>query len=313
MDFSHVPVLYEESIRALNIKAGGIYVDGTLGGAGHAAAVCSRLNESGIFIGIDRDRAALAASKEKLNALGNSCKTILVHSNYEDIKQILELHGIDAVDGALLDLGVSSYQLDEPERGFSYMHDAPLDMRMNADDRITACDIVNGYSEAELARLIKNFGEERWADRIASFICKARNEKEIKTTFELADIIKAAVPAAARREGPHPAKRSFQAIRIEVNDELGSLKRALNDMLDVLAPGGRLAVISFHSLEDRIVKDCFKARLVPCTCPPEFPICVCGKKADVIKITGKPILPGADEIKNNPRSRSAKLRAIEKK
>lgn len=313
MEFSHVPVLYEECIRSLKIKDDGIYVDGTLGGAGHASGVCSKLGKDATFIGIDRDVDALNASKERLNALNAKCKMHFVQSNYADIKSVLRELGVSSIDGALLDLGVSSFQLDNPQRGFSYMHDAPLDMRMNANDSFTAADVVNTYSERDLLRIIKDYGEERWASRIAQFICEARKEKAITTTAELVEIIKAAIPAAARREGPHPAKRTFQAIRIEVNDELGGLERAVNDFIDVLAPGGRLSIITFHSLEDRIVKDIYKQRINPCTCPPEFPVCVCKKVSDVKKITGKPILPSDAEIENNPRSRSAKLRVIEKR
>lgn len=313
MEFSHVPVLYEECIKALDIKPDGIYVDGTLGGAGHASGVCTKLGKDGLFIGIDRDIDALNASQKRLLDSGTPCVKKFVQSNYADIKFVLRDLGIENIDGALLDLGVSSFQLDNPERGFSYMHDAPLDMRMNASDKFTAEDVVNDYSEKDLVRIIKDYGEEKWAARIAQFICDARSEERITTTGKLVEIIKAAIPAAARREGPHPAKRTFQAIRIEVNDELGALERAVSDFIDVLAPGGRLAIITFHSLEDRIVKDIFKNRLNPCTCPPEFPVCVCGKKPDVKKITGKPILPSDLELENNPRARSAKLRVIEKK
>ena len=313
MEFSHVPVLYQECLNSLNIKPDGIYVDGTLGGAGHASGVCANLNDSGLFIGIDRDIDALNASQKRLNEANTVCSKKFVQSNYADIKFVLRDLGIDKIDGALLDLGVSSFQLDNPERGFSYMHDAPLDMRMNASDSFTAEDVVNDYSEKDLIRIIKDYGEEKWAVRIAQFICDARAEERITTTGKLVDIIKAAIPAAARREGPHPAKRTFQAIRIEVNDELGALQRAVNDFIDVLAPNGRLAIITFHSLEDRIVKDIFKDRLNPCTCPPEFPVCICGKKPDVKKITGKPILPSDEELEINPRARSAKLRVIEKK
>ena len=313
MEFSHVPVLYEECIKALDIKPDGIYVDGTLGGAGHASGVCTKLGKDGLFIGIDRDIDALNASQKRLLDSGTPCDKKFVQSNYADIKFVLRDLGIENIDGALLDLGVSSFQLDNPERGFSYMHDAPLDMRMNASDKFTAEDVVNDYSEKDLVRIIKDYGEEKWAARIAQFICDARSEERITTTGKLVEIIKAAIPAAARREGPHPAKRTFQAIRIEVNDELGALERAVSDFIDVLAPGGRLAIITFHSLEDRIVKDIFKNRLNPCTCPPEFPVCVCGKKPDVKKITGKPILPSDLELENNPRARSAKLRVIEKR
>lgn len=313
MEFSHVPVLYDECMRALAIKPDGIYVDGTMGGGGHSSGICERLGEGGLFIGIDRDIDAINAASKRLNDQGTPCEKRFVQSNYADIKQVLEREGIGSIDGALLDLGVSSFQLDNPERGFSYMSDAPLDMRMDAGSDFTAYDVVNGYSEKELFRIIKDYGEERWAKRIAEFIISARKEKKIESTFELVDIIKAAIPAAARREGPHPAKRTFQAIRIEVNDELGALEKAVSDFIDVLAPKGRLAIISFHSLEDRIVKDTFKARLNPCICPPEFPVCTCGRKPDVNKITGRPIIPTDLEIENNPRSRSAKLRILEKK
>ncbi len=308
--FSHVPVLYNEVMEGLDIKEGGTYADGTLGGAGHSSGICERLGKDGHLIGIDRDADALRAASEKLKSF--NCRCSLVQSNYSDIKLVLEDLGVKALDGALLDLGVSSYQLDNPARGFSYMHDAPLDMRMNADDVLTAEDIVNGYSKEELTRIISEYGEERWAARIAQFIEQRRKESRIRTTFELVDVIKAAVPAAARREGPHPAKRTFQALRIEVNDELGSLSRALTDFIDVLAPKGRLAVISFHSLEDRIVKETFNKRLAPCICPPEFPVCVCGRKPDVKKVTKKPVTASDKELSENPRARSAKLRIIEK-
>ena len=310
MEFSHVPVLLGEVLEGLDIKQNGIYADGTLGGAGHGKEIASRLGPEGVFIGIDRDRDALDASSERLAGL--SCRVELVQSNYSQIKQVLRELGINALDGALLDLGVSSFQLDNPERGFSYMQDAPLDMRMNADDSLTAEDVVNGYSEEELARIIKEYGEERWASRIASFIARERKKTRITGTLQLVEIIKAAVPASARRDGPHPAKRTFQALRIEVNDELGQLKTAVDDFVDVLAPGGRLAIISFHSLEDRIVKECFARRLDPCICPPDLPVCVCGRKPDVRKVTRKPVTASKEELDINPRSRSAKLRVIEK-
>ena len=310
MEFSHVPVLYDSVMEGLNIRPGCIYADGTLGGAGHSSGICERLNGNGTLIGIDRDTDALKAAEKRLEPY--SCTKYFVHSNYSDIKLVLSELGINALDGALLDLGVSSFQLDNPERGFSYMHDAPLDMRMNADDSLTAETVVNEYSEEELARIIKEYGEERWAVRIAQFIAKERKQKRITTTYELVGIIKAAMPAAARRDGPHPAKRTFQAIRIEVNDELGHLTRAVNDFTDVLAPGGRLAIISFHSLEDRIVKEAFQQRLNPCTCPPDLPVCVCGKKPEIKKVTHKPSVADTKELELNPRSRSAKLRIIEK-
>ena len=310
MEFSHVPVLLDEVLEGLNIREGGIYVDGTLGGAGHGKEIAVRLGAGGVFVGIDRDRDALDASRSRLEGL--NCRVELVQSNYSQIKLVMSELGLPGLDGALLDLGVSSFQLDNPERGFSYMHDAPLDMRMNADDSLTAEDVVNGYSKEELARIIKDYGEERWAGRIAEFIVRARAEKRITGTFELVDIIKAAVPASARRDGPHPAKRTFQALRIEVNDELGQLRTAVDDFIDCLAPGGRLAIISFHSLEDRIVKECFQKRLDPCICPPDLPVCVCGRKPDIKRITRKPVTASAAELEANPRARSAKLRVIEK-
>ena len=310
MEFRHVPVLLDECLEGLSIKSDGIYVDGTLGGGGHASAVCERLSGSGTLIGIDRDRDAIDAAGKRLE--NYPCRKIFVNRNYSDIKEILKDNGIDSIDGALLDLGVSSFQLDNAERGFSYMNDAPLDMRMNRDDSLTAKDVVNGYSRADLTRIISAYGEERWASRIASFIEEARKEKPIETTGELTEIIKAAIPASARRTGPHPAKRTFQAIRIEVNEELTRLEKALEDFCDVLSPGGRLCVISFHSLEDRIVKDVMARRADPCTCPPDIPVCVCGKVADIKKITRKPVVPSGEEQEDNPRARSAKLRICEK-
>lgn len=309
MEFAHVPVLFDEVIEGLNIRPGKVYADGTLGGAGHSSGICENLNGHGTLIGIDKDTDALNAAKQRLEKY--SCEKHFVHSNYSDIKLILSELNIHSLDGALLDLGVSSFQLDNPQRGFSYMSDAPLDMRMNAEDNFTAENVVNEYSEDELRRIIKDYGEEKWAARIAEFIVRKRSEKTITSTFELVDIIKAAIPAAARREGPHPAKRTFQAIRIEVNDELGHLRRAVDDFVDVMAPEGRLAIITFHSLEDRIVKEAFAKRLNPCTCPPELP-CVCGKVSDIKKVTRKPSTAGVKELERNPRSRSAKLRIIEK-
>ena len=309
-EFRHIPVLLNECIDNLAIKPDGIYVDGTIGGGGHASHICERLSDRGILIGIDRDKDALSASLGRLE--GQVCKRILVQSDYADIKTVLAGQGLEKIDGALLDLGVSSYQLDNAKRGFSYMHDAPLDMRMDQSGSLTAYDVINGYERDAITRVISEYGEERWARRISDFICEARRKKPIETTGELVEIIKAAIPARARREGPHPAKRTFQAIRIEVNDELGQLRSAIDDFCDVLAPGGRLCIITFHSLEDRIVKDIFRKRVNPCVCPPEFPVCVCGKVGDVKKVTGKPITPGDEEIRNNPRARSAKLRVLEK-
>ena len=312
MDFKHVPVLYEECLEGLAIKPDGIYVDGTLGGAGHAFGIGSRLSEKGILIGIDRDKEAIKAAEKRLESL--SCTKFLVQSTYDQIEDVLTQLQIDGIDGALLDIGVSSYQLDNGERGFSYMHDAPLDMRMNQDDSFSAYDVVNGYDKKKLTEIIRKYGEERWASRISDFIVKHRREEgDIKTTGELVDIIKAAIPASARREGPHPAKRTFQAIRIEVNSELEQLENAIDRFCDVLRPGGRLCIITFHSLEDRIVKEAFQRRLNPCTCPKEFAVCVCGKVTDVVKVTGKPIISGEEELTENPRARSAKLRIIEKK
>lgn len=310
MEFIHKSVLFDECMEGLNIKPDGIYVDGTLGGGGHSSGICEKLGPDGILIGIDRDRDALDAASKRLEQY--DCQKYFVQSNYSDIVQVLDDLGIDKIDGALLDLGVSSFQLDNPERGFSYMNDAPLDMRMSQDDDFTAWDVVNGYDQKELTRIISKYGEERWASRIADFIVKARGDKPLESTFELVDVIKKAIPASARRTGPHPAKRTFQAIRIEVNDELGQLERAVEEFCQVLAPKGRLCIITFHSLEDRIVKEIFNNRANPCTCPKEFPICVCGNKADIKKVTGKPVIPSEAELEENPRARSAKLRIAQK-
>ncbi|MGI6722409.1 MAG: 16S rRNA (cytosine(1402)-N(4))-methyltransferase RsmH [Anaerovoracaceae bacterium] len=310
MEFKHKPVLLEECIENLRIKPDGIYLDGTLGGGGHSEEIAKRLSREGMLIGIDRDEDALAAAGKRLEPY--ACRKHFAHSNYTEVKQVLAEAGVEKVDGALLDLGVSSFQLDNAARGFSYMNDAPLDMRMDRDDRYTASDVVNGYEEKDLKDVIRKYGEERWASRIAQFIVKERKKQPIETTGQLVDIIKAAIPAGARRNGPHPAKRTFQAIRIEVNDELSGLKKAVDEFCDILAPGGRLCIITFHSLEDRIVKDSFNKRANPCTCPPELPVCVCGKVADIRKVTGKPLVPGEEELNGNPRARSAKLRVAEK-
>lgn len=310
MEFYHKPVLFQECVDGLAIKPDGIYVDGTLGGAGHAQGIAEKLGREGTLICIDRDEEAIEASRPRLASA--ECRVEIVHGNYADIKEILSDLGIDKIDGALLDLGVSSHQLDDPQRGFSYMYDAPLDMRMDKSESGGAKSIVNELSKEELTRVIRDYGEERYASRIASLIEKARAEKPIETTGELVSIIKAAIPAAARREGHHPAKRTFQAIRIAVNDELEGLKNAVEDFCDVLKPGGRLCIISFHSLEDRIVKEIFNRRENPCTCPKNIPVCVCGKKPDVKKVTKKPILPSEGEEEENPRARSAKLRICEK-
>ena len=309
MEFEHTPVLYEEVMEALAIKPDGIYADGTAGGGGHSSGIASRLSEKGLLIAVDRDREALEAAENRLAEY--KCKKKLLHSNYSDTEAIANAAG-GKIDGILLDLGVSSYQLDNPERGFSYMQDAPLDMRMDDGDSMTAYDVVNTYGRADLARIIREYGEENWAARIAEFIEKARKEKPIETTAELTEIIKAAIPAKARRTGPHPAKRTFQAIRIEVNDELGHLREAVAKLPNLLGSGWRLAIITFHSLEDRIVKTEFEKRLNPCTCPKELPVCVCGKVADVKRVTRKPIVPSKEETESNPRARSAKLRVLEK-
>jgi len=311
MEFKHTSVLYEEVVENLNIKPDGIYVDGTLGGGGHSAGICQRLDGTGILIGIDRDQDALQAAEQNLQKY--SCRKYFIQDNYENITHVLQQLNIEEIDGAVLDLGVSSFQLDNPERGFSYMNDGRLDMRMNVNDSLTAWQIVNQWSREELTEIIRKYGEEKWASRIAQFIVEHRKAQPIQTTFQLVDIIKAAIPASARREGPHPAKRTFQAIRIAVNDELGQLERAIDRFIDVLRSDGRLCIITFHSLEDHIVKEVFRKRLHPCTCPKELPVCVCDKEMDVVKVTGKPILPGKQEIENNPRARSAKLRVIQKR
>ena len=310
MEFSHEPVLLNECIEGLAIDPDGIYVDGTLGGAGHSEEICRRLSERGTLIGIDRDQDAIDAAETRL--AGFSCRRILVKSNNTEIASILAEYGIDKIDGALLDLGVSSHQLDVAERGFSYMKDAPLDMRMDREEPVTAGELVNDLPEEELARIIKEYGEERYARRIASGIVRFRKKQDIETTGQLAEIIKNAMPAAARRENQHPAKRTFQALRIEVNGELSGLRTTLEDLIAALKPGGRLAVISFHSLEDRIVKETIARHENPCTCPPNIPVCVCGKVPDMIRINRKPITASPEEEERNPRSRSAKLRIGEK-
>ena len=307
--FHHVSVLLWECMDGLNIKPDGIYVDGTLGGAGHSSQIAARLT-TGRLIGIDRDPIALKAAGERLAPFGD--RVTLVHSNFCQIKQVLEELGIDGVDGILLDLGVSSPQLDDGSRGFSYMADAPLDMRMNNQDSLTAHTVVNQWSYEELRRILFDYGEERYAPKIAAAICSRREQKPIETTLELVEIIRSAMPAAALREKQHPAKRSFQAIRIAVNDELGSVEKLMGDAVDCLNPGGRLVIITFHSLEDRIVKVGMAEAAKGCTCPPNFPVCVCGKKPKVQLITRKPIVSGEEELENNPRARSAKLRVCEK-
>lgn len=309
MEFKHISVLLEESVKALDIKEDGVYVDGTLGGGGHSYRILAQCPKTAL-IGIDRDPEAIEAAKKRLNKF--SGRVTFVNRNFGEIKDILNELGIEFINGAVLDLGVSSYQLDNAGRGFSYMNNAPLDMRMNRSDDLSAYDVINRYSLDELTRIFFEYGEEKWSRRIADFIIREREKKPIETTFELVDIIKAAIPKKARLDGGHPAKRIFQAVRIEVNGELRILEAAIKDFIDVLAPGGRLAVITFHSLEDRIVKQTFAALAKGCTCPKEFPVCVCGKKPQIRLLTRKPIEPGKEEIENNSRSKSAKLRVAEK-
>ncbi len=308
-EFHHVSVLLEECIEGLCIKPHGIYVDGTLGGAGHSSQIAARLT-GGRLVGIDRDPVALKAAGERLAPYGERMQ--LVHANFCEIKQVLQDLGIAGVDGILLDLGVSSPQLDDGARGFSYMADAPLDMRMNSQDSLTAHTVVNTYSYDELKRILYDYGEERYAPQIAAAICRRREQRLIETTLELCDIIRSAMPPAALREKQHPAKRSFQAIRIAVNDELGAVEKVMEDAVSCLAPGGRLCIITFHSLEDRIVKNGMANAAKGCDCPPNFPVCVCGKQPKVRIITRKPIISGQEELDRNPRARSAKLRICEK-
>ena len=308
-DFYHVSVLLDECIEGLNIRPDGIYVDGTLGGAGHSSQIAARLT-TGRLIGIDRDPVALKAAGERLACFGD--RVTLVHSNFCEIAKVLDDLGIDGVDGILLDLGVSSPQLDDGSRGFSYMVDAPLDMRMNRADVLTAREVVNTWSYEELRRILFDYGEERYAPQIAANICRVRETKPIETTQGLVDVIRSAMPASALREKQHPAKRSFQAIRIAVNDELGAVRQVMEAAIPKLRPGGRLAIITFHSLEDRIVKNGMADAAKGCICPPNFPVCVCGKKPQVKLVTRKPIISGDEELERNPRARSAKLRICEK-
>lgn len=309
MEFAHKSVLLEETIEALNIRKGKIYLDGTLGGAGHSREILKKLDGNGLLIGIDQDKEALEVARERLFDFNN---VELFNLNYVDFEKALDELGIDKIDGVLLDIGVSSYQFDNPERGFSYRFDAPLDMRMDLDLDISARDIVNTYTESEITRIIKDYGEEKWAARIAKFIVDERKEKSIETTFDLVEIIKKAIPAGARRNGPHPAKRTFQALRIEVNKELDVLKDSIDKFVHRLNPGGRIAIITFHSLEDRIVKNAFKYLEKDCICPPSSPICTCDKEREIKIITRKPITASEDELKENNRSHSAKLRVAEK-
>ena len=310
MEFVHKPVLLNECICNLNIKPDGIYLDGTLGGAGHSLEIAKLLNNEGTLIGIDRDITAINVSRSRLSDVKPTVN--LVNDNYKNIKDVLSNLNITGVDGILLDLGVSSYQLDTPERGFSYRFDAPLDMRMNTNDELTAEYVVNQYTKEDLVRIFRDYGEEKWAVRIAGFIVDRRRIAPIKTTFELVDVIKAAIPAGARVDGGHPAKRVFQAIRIEVNGEIESLKKAIFDAIDMLNPKGRICIISFHSLEDRIVKDVFNELARGCTCPSDFPKCVCNKKKTVKILSKKPIISTEDELNDNLRAHSAKLRVAEK-
>ena len=310
MAFKHISVLLEETVDGLNVRPDGIYVDATLGGGGHAYEVCSRLDDKGRFIGIDQDADAIEAAGKRLEGFGE--KVTIIRSNYRDMKPQLHRIGIDKVDGIVLDLGVSSYQLDTAERGFSYRADAPLDMRMDQRQKMTVRDIVNEYSQSELFRLIRDFGEERFAQNIAKHIVEERKKSPIETTGQLNEIIKHAIPMKMRKTGGHPSKRTFQALRIELNHELDVLKDSLDDMIDMLNPGGRICIITFHSLEDRIVKNAFRRNENPCTCPSDFPVCVCGKVSKGKVVTRKPILPSAEEMESNSRSKSAKLRIFER-
>ena len=309
MEFSHTSVLLNETIENLKIKPDGIYVDGTLGGAGHSSHICERLSATGRLIGIDQDEAAIAAAGKRLEPFQN--QVTIIRSNYCDMVPRLAEIGVTGVDGILLDLGVSSYQLDNAERGFTYREDVPLDMRMDQRNEQTAKDIVNTYSEMELYRIIRDYGEDRFAKNIAKHIVQARQKKEIETTGELTEIIRAAIPAKVRATGGHPAKRTFQASRIELYRELEVLEDSIDTMIERLAPGGRLSIITFHSLEDRIVKNRFRTNENPCICPPDFPVCVCGRKSRGRVITRKPILPSEEEMERNPRAKSAKLRVFE--
>lgn len=310
MEFKHISIMLEECIDNLKIKEDGIYVDGTLGGAGHSREIAKRLGEKGMLIGIDQDINAIRAAEKRLE--GFPCKVKLVHDNFSNIDNILQSINIDKIDGILLDLGVSSPQLDEADRGFAYMQNGILDMRMDERGPITAKDIVNSYSEQQLTDIFWKYGEEKWAKRIAEFIVTGRQEKEITTTFELVDIIKKAIPKKVRMDGSHPAKRVFQAIRIEVNNELGIIEDTIKSVTERLNSGGRICIITFHSLEDRIVKNVFKELSDPCICPPQFPICTCNREKQLKVVTKKPILPSSEEYEENSRSKSSKLRVAEK-
>ena len=313
MEFKHKSVLLEETIESLAIKPDGIYVDGTLGGAGHGYEVCKRLNSNGRFIGIDQDVDAIAAATKRLEEFKGKVQIDIVKSNYSGIASVLADLGVEKVDGILLDIGVSSYQLDNADRGFTYKVDAPLDMRMDKSNPVTAKDIVNGYTVMELFRVIRDYGEDKFAKNIAKHIVMARNRKELETTGELIEAIRAAIPAKIQATGGHPAKKTFQAIRIELNRELEVLRDSIDTMIDLLNDGGRLSIITFHSLEDRIVKNKFRDNENPCTCPKNFPVCVCGKKSKGVVATRKPIIPSDEEIDANKRSKSSKLRSFERR
>ena len=310
MEFRHMSVLLEETVGGLNVRPDGIYVDGTLGGGGHAYEICSRLGGKGSIVGIDQDDAAIEAARIRLKDFGE--KVTIIRGNYCDMKSMLQKLGIDRVDGIVLDLGVSSYQLDTAERGFSYREDAPLDMRMDRRQKMTARDIVNDYSEMDLYRVIRDYGEDRFAKNIAKHIVTEREKRSIETTGQLTEIIRHAIPVKYQKKSGHPAKRTFQAIRIELNRELDVLSDSLDDMIQILKPGGRICIITFHSLEDRIVKNAFRRNEDPCTCPKDFPVCVCGNKPRGKVITRKPIVPGEEETARNSRSKSAKLRIFER-
>ena len=311
MEFSHYSVMLKETIEELKVKSDGIYVDGTLGGGGHAYEVCKRLSDAGHFYGIDQDAAAIAAASQRLSEFGN--RVTIIRSNYCEMCKELRDRGVTGVNGIVLDLGVSSYQLDNAERGFTYREDVPLDMRMDQRQTKTAKDIVNDYSEMELYHIIRNYGEDKFAKNIAKHIVQARQKAPIETTGQLIEVIKAAIPKKVRATGGHPAKKTFQAIRIELNHELDVLKNNLEDMIDLLNDEGRIAIITFHSLEDRIVKNIFRTSERPCICPPEFPVCVCGRVSKGKVITRKPIVPGKEELEENSRSKSAKLRVFERR
>ncbi len=312
MEFKHKSVLLDECMEYLNIKPDGIYLDGTIGGAGHSSHIYGRLGPKGVLIGLDQDAFAIETSARRLEEIRREADFKLVNTNFRNIADTCKQLEIHQLDGVLLDLGVSSHQLDEASRGFSYQQDAPLDMRMDRSSKLSAFDVINGYKEQDIYRIIRDYGEEKWASRIAKFIAEAREKKPVETTYELVDIIKRAVPSAARRDGPHPAKRTFQAIRIEVNDELNILSKTIEDSVTLLKKGGRLLIITFHSLEDRIVKVQFNKEVNPCTCPSSFPACVCGKEPRAVLVNKKPIISADLELEENPRARSAKLRVLEK-